>query len=407
MKIVTVGFSPYLLTSRARLNKEILEYLYVNKYQVMSFVRGHDRNYFIPEGEEGKKKFFYTFEINEVKHKIPIIPLDINKDEKIVLMELINLTNPDVVITIGAYPDFLTMQAIKQVCKKDFKWLFVLTHFNSPINENIRPIIQYADGVFCTSEFGRKDIHEIFPKETLDCQWVGCSSSLDIPRKTKSSFKVMACSKKSPSDNLPMLMEVAKNLLSDIPNLELYLNTNLHDKQDHDIELLKERFDPEDNFLRLPSKFVSIVEGLPDKELADEYCQSDVFVSIPVNAATSMTVFEALSYGCYPILTDCGSNTEIVKELAIFLDNKQYENDFLVRTIPVLVPGETYIGIPDPEDLKRKIVTAHETLKKNEGIREGFVEFSKKYKRRLFLEKMTVLLERVVNSSPVVCLETI
>lgn len=401
MKIVTIGQSPYLLTSRAKLNADILKCLYENKHRVASFVKGHDKNYFVPE-EEGKH-FYYSFILNNQKHKIPIIPIDIGKDETVLIYELIKRFKPDIVITIGDYNEFPFMKAIKQIYDTDLKWFFILTNFSNPINENLTDLIQSANGVLCTSLFGRQTIEDFY-HDNLDYQWVGVELK-DIPIKTKNSFRIMACAKKNSSDNLPMLMETAAKIKMDLPQLQLYIHSNINDPKDHDIELLKERFDPKDIFIKLPDKYVSIVEGIKNEDLYIEYLKSDIFVSIPVNAATSMTVLEALSYGCYPIMSKCGSNIEIAKELSLFLGNELKEDDFLVRTIKVMVPGESYIGIPDPDDLQKKIENAYWKIKKNKGLSSRFFEFSKKYDNRFFMDKMTVMIDRVFNSLPVVCLD--
>lgn len=407
MRVVTIGSSPYLLTSRGRLNADILRHLYFkDEYEVVSLVKGHDKTYFVPEETPKGNKYYYTFEMGDRKHKIPIIPLLPDKDDSIVVYELLKLLEPELVITVGDFREFLYMQAVKQFLPH-VKWLFVLSNYSIPINENNSSLLQYVDGMLCTSPSTAKSIRDEYQKDVFDTCFPGSFLKETEVDCNAGPFRVMACAKKTPSDNLPMLIECCADLRTKLPNLSLYLHTNLYDDGDHDMELIKERSDPENQFLRFPDKYVSIKDGVSQSELSSEYGQADLFISIPVSSATSMTVFEAMRHGCFPLMSDCGSNADLALLLEDFFDQEYGRNDFLVRCINVMVPGESYISIADPEDLSKKIENAHRKIEKDKGVRARFAQFSREYNPMTFLNKVVEMIEKTMHSSPVMCLETV
>ena len=72
MKVLVIGLSPYLVTSRSKVFALIMRYLYYKGVQVAGAVWGHDVNCFPPEkfgspdgptGPTGPELHFYKFEI--------------------------------------------------------------------------------------------------------------------------------------------------------------------------------------------------------------------------------------------------------------------------------------------------------------------------------------------------------
>lgn len=59
-------------------------------------------------------------------------------------------------------------------------------------------------------------------------------------------------------------------------------------------------------------KSVSFVGMLAYTELIEYYKQSRIFISIPSSDASSLSVLEAMGYGCYPILSNIPANLEWV-----------------------------------------------------------------------------------------------
>ncbi|HLX52296.1 MAG TPA: glycosyltransferase, partial [Aquella sp.] len=60
------------------------------------------------------------------------------------------------------------------------------------------------------------------------------------------------------------------------------------------------------------AKSVSFVGMLSYSELIDYYKIARIFISIPSSDATSLSVLEAIGYGCYPILSNIPANLEWV-----------------------------------------------------------------------------------------------
>ena len=413
MKIVTIGMSPYLLTSKSRINASVLKRLYKEGHGILGLVWSHNESYHVPQETDGKKSFYYKFQDKDnQKHSIPIVPLPVEKRE-IAVYEILRKLQPDIVVAIGDFADIPYLKAVRMFLaptgNQETKWLFVLSSYASPINENSLPLLDDIDGIMCASPFSERVVQDHFKKDILHTKFFGYDEvfdNVDCSGPNKDEFRIMVCGKNSSSDNIPTIMQIADDLKKDISELKLYVHANVYDAGDYDLNLVKDRLDPDSEFISFPSKFVSTVDGIPDEELAVEYGSSHVFVSIPVVSSTSMTVFESMSHGCYPVLSDCGSNRFLAEELEEYLGDYSAD-DFIVRTIKVMIPGESYIHMVDPDDLKKKILNAQIKIKNDQGLRLRFVEFTKKYQREGFLQELADVIDKVKKTDPVICLETI
>jgi len=409
MRILTIGLSPYLLTSRSRLNAEILKHYNLMGIPVASLVWGHDRTYHVPEEVKGQSRFFYKFKYKNIDRRIPLTLFEKDKDQTVCIYETIKKLKPDIVITIGDYTEFSCMKAVKMYTE-DFKWIFMLCNGTQPINEYAYPTFEDPDAIVCSNPKSLPEIREIYPKDAIVSQIIGVDRGIYYDRKIdrKPGLRVMSCGKKTSSDNVPMLMETFADMAKDIDGWKtLYLHSNINDSRDHNLDLLKSRFDPDDKLISFPDRFVSITDGYSDEEFAEELSLSDIFVSIPITSSTSMSVLEAMACGCYPLMSSCGSNLYLAEELSDYLGNNFRTEDFIVQTIKVMVPGEHYVNVPMPDDLKEKMLNAQRNLRNNKGLREKFEEFTKKYNRDTFFETIDETIEKVLVSNPVVCLETV
>lgn len=406
MKIVTIGLSPYLLTSQSKLNAHILKHLLINGHSVSSIVWGHDVNYFPPqENTDGNQCFYYEVD----KYKIPIIPFNLTdiSTDVCTIYEILKVLTPEMVITIGNYNDFLYMKAIKQLYPHNLKWIFVLANYVNPINENNLELANDADGILCTSPSSYEYIKSFYCKDTIDWEYVGCSSPTKYtPKNINDKFRIMASAKNMQSDNLPTLIEAVAQIRQDIPNIELYIHANIDDTGDYNFQLLKNRYDPNEEFLRLPHKFVSIIDGFEPQEYVEEIKNTDLFVSIPMFSATSMTVFEALQYGCYPLMSECGSNIDISAELSKFL-GEGTRNRFTVPCINLLTTGESYLNICYPEALKEKIKEIYISRKKIQGYNTKFYEFTLNHPLSNFLSKIDKMIQKVKGIEKAIYLENV
>ncbi|KKL54282.1 hypothetical protein LCGC14_2266950, partial [marine sediment metagenome] len=190
-----------------------------------------------------------------------------------------------------------------------------------------------------------------------------------------------------------------------IPELRLYLHTNVHDRGDFDLHLLKARFDPKDEFVSFPDKYVSMNEAYSEEDFQKELSCSDVFISAAGNAPTGMAAFDAIACGCAPLLSDVGSHKNIAEDLAK-ISPKFKRNDFLVPCIEVMTRGEVYTNVCEPEPFQERILSLHEKIKKG-GHRIFFQEFVDSCDRRNFLSRISEMVEAVERSNPTLCVETV
>ena len=407
MKILTIGVSPYLLTSQAKINAIVMKYLYFSGYSMAGIVTHHDPSYFLPEeNSNGQPAHYYTID----KHKIPIVPLTGRKDPSIEVYEIMKKLQPDILITIGDINDFLYMKAVNMFVESPFKWLAIMMNYSRPINENNREVMTDIDGIICTSKHGMELVRDTWVGNELDFAYVGTELSEPISTTTHDKFRVMISGNNCQSDNIPTLMETIQSLHKEKSDIELYIHTNIHDKGDFDFRLLKERFGPNDEFISFPDKYVSVMDGYSNKDFQAELSSSDLFVSIPMNSASGLTLFEAVACGCIPIMSDVGCHGEISEIFGNLLPGFKSE-DLLVPCVDLLVKGEVYLGICDPEALRSRISYAKKCMKKKvhkkEGHKEHLKEFVKDHKSDHFLKKVIGMVENVYKIDTKLCVESV
>jgi len=374
--------------------------LYAQGHEVSSAAWGHDSNYFIPD-DDGH--FYYKFDNAGVEHKIPLNPFMRDGKESVSIYEFINVLNPEVVITVGDYNDFLYMKAIKHF-GKEFKWLFILTNYISPINEDSTELLQSTDGVLCLSKFGYQTVQEFCPTNLISYEYIGANRGdfylRDIDH---DKFRIMVTGKAHQIDNLPVVME-AVSIIREQLDIELYVHASLYDPGDYNLEQISLRFDPKKEFIKFPEKYVSLYEGIESSEFAIEMSKSDIFISVPLASATSISVFDALACGCYPIMSDCGSNRNLANLLEEYKD-EYCSQDFLVPTNKLMTSGGSYLAVCGPGDLADKILNVYEKCKKNKGNRIDLSEFTVKYHRGRFLDKLSKIVLEVKKRNSIICLE--
>lgn len=405
MKIVTIGMSPYCLTSRGRTHATVLKTLNKPGNPVLGLVWGHDESYHIPEEKDGQKLFYYK----DGDQKISIVPF--NKEKATVAIhEILRAVQPDLVITVGDLSDFYYMKAVKMYHPGgSLKWLGVLASYSHPFTEDNIELLYDLDGVLCLSQFTKNCLQEYFTKDIVET----CSHGVDLEtfvfkNKPEETVRCMVNAKRDASDNVPMVIESASEIRGEIPNLGLYVHSNIYETtNDYDLFIVKERFDPNDDFLTYPDKYVSKIDGVSDQELAEEYQKSHIFISVPIVSGSSLTVLEALSCGCFPILSNCGANKEIAEDLANYCGMGISSSDMLVRCIRVMVPGESYIHMADPEDLKKKMINACRKIEKNKGLSRRISEFTKQYSDSAFSNKLVEIANKVNQCDPTICVEVV
>lgn len=398
MKIVTLGMSPYIYLSHAKIHSLILKDLFFSHHQVACIATGHDTTYFLPElDKDNHPRYYYQFD----QHKVPLVPLNHTKDPAIHVYEILKVFSPDIILTIGDFNDHLYIKAVKMFLDNPIKWLAVLVNYSYPINEKNKEIIQDLDGIICTNSFTFKMFQPHLSTKQIKLSYVG-STKNETEKSQHSGFKVMVCGKNTQGDNLPLIMQALSEI--NLPDINLYLHTNMFDQGDYDLNLLKERFDPQGLFISFPDKYVSLIDGYPENEYLEKLLNTDIFINLSVNSASAISVFESLACGCWPLM----SNTACHKDIAhlIAKNNPQFESDeFLVNCTEWMVRGENYINIPHPQDFKEKIKNLHD--KKKGGSTLNYQELLNTCNHSSFLKDVRNMIEIVKNSNSTLCVENL
>lgn len=404
MKIVTLAPSPYLLTSGGQLNASIIKHLLFNNYPVASIVWGHDTNYFVPEQDEnGKNLFYYTFNKGSDEYKIPLIPFRKHYNESVIIYEILNVLKPDIILTIGDLNDFTFMRAVKMFYNNttSLKWVHVGANCGFPFNENNVELIDDMDAILCTSKTSLNAFKEHFKKETIDMEYVGSSLPLQ-KRSPNSELSAIVCAKNILTDNLPMAMAASCQYSKTHKNIKLNVHSNVFEHGEYDLNLLKSRFDPKDETIQFPEKYVSTYEGLSDGDMAREYSSSSIFIAPSMISSTAMSMFDAISQGCVPLATDVGCQSEIAEKLTHYLGIQ--DDAFTIPCTKLMTSGETYLSVCNPEDLVPKIIFAA-----NKGIihQNAIAEFGKKFSRKGFLNKLCELIQLTKELHPSLSLDAV
>ena len=401
MNIMTLGLSPYLYLSDGRIHSMVLEHLFRSGHSMAAIGIGHDTGFFLPkENEKGEPVYYYEFD----KYHIPLVPFNSVPDPAIGIYEILKIFEPDMVITIGDFNSFLYMKAVKMFNEKPIKWLAILSNHSYPINELNTEVLDDIDGILCTNSYSFDMFRNLYKRENIDVSHVGgCDTQVDPVR--NSDFRIVATGTNTCLDNFPMIMEAAAEVRSEIQELQLYIHTNVYDRGDFDLPLLKARFDPQDEFISFPDKYVSINEAYPEDKFHEELSRCDVFISASGHASTGMAAFDAIACGCAPLLSDVGAHRDIAEELAK-ISPKFKRNDFLVPCIEVMTRGEVYTSVCDPKLLRKRILNLYKKIKKG-GHRIFFQQLVDSCDRRNFLSRISEMVEAVERSNPTLCVETV
>ena len=404
LNILTIGASPYQLTSNGKIHGEIIRHLYSNGHGIVGCVWGHDVTYFLPEEEDGKKQYFYDCNIQERIHKIPIVPFRRGENEAIAIYEVLNSLRPDLVITVGDFNDFLFMKAVKSFYTGSLKWLFVMNNFTNPINEKNTELISDIDGILCINKFTVNLVREIFSKELIDQCYIGSTLNSQHSKKD-GKFRLITTAKNCQSDNLPTIMRAVADVRDQIPEIELYCHSNVYDNGEYDLNIVKDRFDPKGEFITFPDKYVSLFDGISDDDLAVEFSKSHVYVSVPMVSSSGISCFDAISCGCIPILSKVGVYTELAeiieKETTISKDNT------LVDGCEIMSIGESYLYVTGYKELAKNILKTYQENIKGESVNLPLYNIMNNFSRDKFLSALLEMANRTVKSKEAIYLEPV
>jgi glycosyltransferase involved in cell wall biosynthesis len=397
MKILTVSASPYLLTKLGKMNGDILSYLKSQEYEVSSCVWHFDPSWFAAMGQDDVFKYEKNGE-----YICDLFPF-VNHPEMAVVQvyEVIKKVKPDIVISIGDYQDTSFIFAIKSLYPKSFKWMNILTIDALPINENQYESFPFMDCIVSTTQEGRDAVCSI----NNNCHYISYGPDHDSffykgKEREEGCLRVICCGKNSEASNIAIVMKATHDVNSlyfEKPSNKIttYFHTNYGDKGEYDLSILRKRFDTK-NIIKFPEKFVGLNDGISEIELNEEYNKADAIIDISVRSATGLTVLEAMSTGCIPIVTGVGALKEIIKGKKI---------GFVVSSNLYIGGNEEYFEIASVEYLTEILYKLYNMKKQNieeiKGMREKCIEESKRYCNKKFVREIEGLLKDLKNKEVV------
>jgi len=405
MKIVTLGCSPYLLTSFGKLHSWIIQHLH-NKCDALAVLaHSHDASYFVPEVHEGHTCFFYKFD----DQFIPLFPFQKGKNEEqqsevVQLYEIIRLLKPDLIITVDDAESTYHMQALKTYLPDQFKWLAVVLNGALPIKKETTSVLEQADAILCTNRFTHDYLNDFANCRTVAWNYVG----VDVEKfynqaKRPNGFNVFCSAKNAFKDCLPLILESSQVVSEAMADFRLNLHTNKDDSGLYDLDFFKEQFDPGGQFLRMTEGYSSLKKGYNEQEMNEKLNESHLFLSASMVSATSMGVFEALAAGCLPILNKQGTDKEIMILLKDFLSKNHYYyyNDMLIESLPFWAAGEKRVRIPLVDSISKMLLSV-KTVIEIKKIQKRFSEiislFSNEFSRDKFLHKVDDLIDETIKN---------
>lgn len=397
MKILTVSASPFLLTKLGRINSDILCYFRVRDYKVATLAWDLDTMWFVPD-QDGR----IHYEKNGEK-VCEIYPLPNSPEESAVqAYEVVKALEPDVVISVGEARETDFVASLKSICPNQFKWINICTAGSLPIASQRVEALSQADLSLVTTKAGVADFEsKLIPSYYLP---YGPSIKLFYPKNLdKNKFSVINLSKNSTASNTAAFIK-AMVLASRLTNGEVsgYLHSNVNDIGDYDVLSLIDQYGAKD-IIRLPEAFVGLNDGIAASDLNDEMNNASVVVDVSVRSATALGVLEAMSTGCFPLVTPAGALKEVVQNIPssyrCFVDSVEY----------IGFDGES-CQIASIDSLAEKIKNIYYQWKDHRAFFDRCSEEAKKaaeiYSNRKFLQNLEGFLKSSMNKANVLTVET-
>lgn len=402
MKIVTIGVSPYHLSARGKLNSWILQYLYAKGHSVTSIVSGLNTDYFPPDENN---RFYFSFTHSGHEHKIQIHPYAKNGQETVILYEILKQLNPDVVVCIGDLGEFWHLKAIKTFMQVPFQTLLVATGYSLPVPIEAHEILDDFDGILCTNRSIYNEYKYQGYSNIIQYEYVGCNRNVyNCKGKDWNVDRISAICKNSQVDNIPAIIQSFGEVQDKYSSL--YIHTNSYDPGDYDLQNLIARYMIDQNAVTFP-KYISENDGISDYELSNELRLSDVFVNSQIVGSTGMSVFQAISCGCWPLLPNYG----VYQEIACDIDNISRGT---IRAEQLLVSGLEFVSVGgistfvlDKNDLMRQLANHAENREINKGLLKRTNECLDNYSNSRFLSRTLEMIYSVHTQKPELNLETV
>jgi len=387
MRILTIGTSPYLLDSKGKMNADLLVGLKKMGHDVISAVWYLDTSWFCPTSDK-----IYNFEKNN-NLICEIIPISLSVQKSTPqLYEIIKKVKPEIVISISDYNNISLIYAIKNLDSELFKWIFLCAADNGPINHTFHEAFGLIDMACSTTKKISKEIEKIKGEECLYTPY-GPKSLFEYKEAEVFSkkLKIICCSKNVQQSNISSLIIASSYIKNE--DFEIYIHTNHSDVGEIDLLSLSKRYGVEEK-IKFPEKFVSLNDGIEEKDLCDIYNSSDVIADLSMGSSTSLCLLEGMRCGCMPLSLDTLSSSEILEKMP-------EKHKFTVRNVPFIAENEEEFFIADPEDIAIKIknLIKIKNSKDYTKIKRICRDVAKDFANEKFIENFCSLVKEVKNKS--------
>jgi len=412
MKLMIIGPSPYLRSSNGKLVKHAIEHLVEERGHTVAVVAwDHDINYFTPDDTGPPPRWYYSFyDHGEPRQKrdVPLFPILPRTDPTVLIYEIMKSVEPEAVITVGDPLLCHFMPALQQF-GNEFAWIALFANWATPINEQLYDLLRLPDAILSTNKFTVEQIEKIGYSKPIDYCYVGYKSEEEMAEHGSFDIIPLLCSSSTnlQVDNTAAVMEVASFLNMEIPESKLLLNANVHDRGGVDLGLVQARLDPDEKAIVFPDTFVSKYDQLPEDQFIAMLRKSDIYVDFSMCSSTGMGVFEAMSHGCYPILSDCGVHPEIAELLEEQTEGWITAEDILVSCVHFMSTNGSYMAVVDQDDAICKIKALSKKIQEKAGRRRFLAESVDGFCLRGFLKALDGMIESSGEARNILSIETL
>jgi len=406
MKVLTFGPSPYILAKGGVLNRALLSEL-AKEHVLGSVCFDHDTALYIPD-EDGN--FSFTEDGNRIADLFPVPRTDRGADRVAILTyEAMKRFCPQVLITIGTPVETDFVYSIKQMYPQLFKWIAIVFVDATPLDDRRVPFLEFADRIICPSKTGVEAIKELgLQARYLPFGPLDNFRQSDVSFRSNDEFRIISLAKNSMACNPFAAIDAVvdcndRNLTNDIP-VRLKMHMNINDPGDYDINNIFERNLKYQKSIDLPSEYLSISDGVTDDRLGDFYRASHVFVDCPVRSAVGLSLLEAMSCRCVPIVTAVGSLLDIVSDLP-------EDCRYLVDSVPYVSGDGSVYRIADFYSISRYITKIRKIWQgekeKWQYMIEECYKLSCRYSSKMFVNQIGKDVEEITKEGNALKVEVI
>ena len=363
-----------MFSGLARVHRHVIDMLAENGHQILPVIwHGYD-----PDVEQQIKKkeispppLIYKTPQNHEIRMLTIPRRDKDSTTIKLLFEVIKMSKPDVICTIGDYFDFYYMQPLKSKCEYSFKWLAYLTIEVDELDAEAVPILRFADGLAVPTNYG-KNILEAATERSVAMVPYGVDSKfrrfsdeerqkLREERDCADKVRYITVAQNTWRKNLPALIQAVKLICHRDPHrkMQFYLHTNIDGDSSREMTLFDLRqiiskLGVEDWFV-FPEETASEFYAPNDDFLAKEYNASDYFITPTIIEGFMLPGLEAMACGLPVIANGASVMPELIGPTMSELSFGPAKRGWLVGNRVEAFPPAKLIRVPRQDALGQAI----------------------------------------------------